>query len=796
MQVSTLPEKKYLSLINLAPDVFFSLSPQGELRSLTSSFERITGWKRKDWIGKHFSQIIYKKDLPLTLSIFKRALKGRNVKSCEIKIMSCDGNILVGDFTLMPEKINGRVTGIVGIFRDITKWKERSNLYKHYANLVESSDGPIYSRDLNGNIITWNKASEKLFGYKAKDIIGKNVSVLLPREIKNEVKKLNMRIKTGRSVEDLELVLIKKDKTRIPIIAKISPIKDKKKRIVGAVIFARDNTEKATEEKAEKLLAKATKVLSSSFEYEKTLKTLVKLLIPDWADWGAVHIVGKEGKAVRIAVAHKDPKKVKWAENLEKKQGSKDSNSGVAQVINSGVAGIWPEITDALLQTIPDEKQRKLAIKLHVKSIMIVPLIASKRALGAITFVSSDENRIYRKKDLKIAEELGRRAGQAIENARLYYEAEKELKKRKKIGKALRQSRDELEIILKNVADGITVQDARGQLIYANDAAAKVSGYTSREEMIRDPARSLSIFDCETEDGKQVDFNNLPGRRALRGEIDPQMIMSYINKDTNERRWAQIKARPIHEEDGRIKAVVNIINDITERKELERKKDDFISIASHELKTPVTSIKGYVHLLMKHAAKKSDSSISHIQKIDMQLNKLTELIHDLLDLSRLQSGKLVYSMEEFNISNLIQEVVDDLQKTTDNHKIEIKNGIKRKVIADKDRISQVLVNFLTNAIKYSPDQTHVKVILEDKGDAVQVSVQDFGIGIHEDERDKIFDRFYRVNDMADKTFPGLGIGLYISKEIIMRHEGKIWVESKKGEGSIFKFTLPTVNKSL
>lgn len=796
MESSILPEKKYLSLINLAPDVFFSLNTNGELRSLSSSFERITGWKRKDWIGVSFSKLIYKKDLPLARDLFKQVLSGKNVKSCEVKIMSRDGNVLVGDFTLMPEKTNGHIVGIVGISRDITKWKERSNLYKHYANLVESSDGPIYSRDLNGNIITWNKASEKLFGYKAKDIIGKNVSALLPREIKNEVQELNRRIKNGRSVEDLELVLIKKNKSRIPIIAKISPIKDKKKRIVGAVVFARDNTERAREEKAEKLLAKATKVLSSSFEYEKTLKTLVKLLIPDWADWGAVHVVGKEGKAVRIAVAHRDPKKVKWAENLEKKYGTKDRNSGVAQVIESGHAGIWPEITEELLRSIPDEKQRKLAIRLHLKSIMIVPLVASKRALGAITFVSSDESRKYRKKDLKVAEELGRRAGQAIENARLYYEAEKELKKRKRIGRALRQSRDELEIILKNVADGITVQDARGQLVYANDAAAQVSGYSSREEMIRNPSKSLSTFECETENGEQVDFANLPGRRALKGEIDPQMIMSYINKDTKERRWAQIKARPIRDEDGRIKAVVNIINDITERKELERKKDDFISIASHELKTPVTSIKGYLHLLMSYAEKHNDPTLSHIQKIDNQLNKLTELIHDLLDLSRLQSGKLLYSMEEFSISNLIQEVVDDLQKTTNHHAIEVKNGVKRKVMADKDRISQVLINFLTNAIKYSPDRKHIKVLLEDKGEVVQVSVQDFGIGIHEDEKEKIFDRFYRVNDKSDKTFPGLGIGLYISREIIMRHEGKIWVESTKGKGSVFKFTLPVAHKTI
>lgn len=353
----------------------------------------------------------------------------------------------------------------------------------------------------------------------------------------------------------------------------------------------------------------------------------------------------------------------------------------------------------------------------------------------------------------------------------------------------LRQSRDHLKVILENVVDGITVQRSDGSLEYVNNAAAIASGYRSSEEMLENPTKWTETFELKTEDGQSFPLSKLPGRRVLGGEIEPREVVGFLNKKTGEEGWSIIKARPIFDEFGKVYAVVNIINDITQRMELERRKDDFIGIASHELKTPVTSIKGYIHLL-KREHKQEDKHTGYLIKVDKQLDKLTELIQDLLDLGRIQGGKLIYRIEKFHMADLIRDVVSDLQRITPERRIILKNGIKRSVKGDRDRIAQVLINLITNAIKYSPRDRKVLVkASEDKGN-VHIAVRDYGIGIEKSEMDKIFDRFYRVKDSRGKTFPGLGIGLYLSSEIVTRHNGKIWVESGKGQGSTFHFTLP------
>ncbi len=229
---------------------------------------------------------------------------------------------------------------------------------------------------------------------------------------------------------------------------------------------------------------------------------------------------------------------------------------------------------------------------------------------------------------------------------------------------------------------------------------------------------------------------------------------------------------------------------VTERKELERRKDDFIAIASHELKTPVTSIKLYMQLLhRKFKLAKDQKSADSVAKMDGQLNKLTDLINDLLDVSKIEGGKLRLNLGNFDLNNLVEETSENMQVTT-KHLITKKLKSVGVVYGDRDRIGQVITNFLSNAIKYSPgkDKIIIKTIKEKKG--LTVSVRDFGVGLNLKEQGKVFERFNRAGQEGPGGLPGLGIGLYISKEIINRHNGKIWVESRKGKGSTFSFSIP------
>ncbi|MBA2250439.1 MAG: hypothetical protein H0W12_09635, partial [Chitinophagaceae bacterium] len=228
--------------------------------------------------------------------------------------------------------------------------------------------------------------------------------------------------------------------------------------------------------------------------------------------------------------------------------------------------------------------------------------------------------------------------------------------------------------------------------------------------------------------------------------------------------------------------------------DLMQKKDDFMSIASHELKTPVTSLKAYAQiLLMESASLGTEKKEMMFEKMNVQIDKLTLLINDLLDTSKLREGELSYNRQPVNFNEVVKEVVDEIQRTSLVHKILLLSNPPVKIFADKERIGQVIVNLLTNALKYCRERD-IKVTVEITQKKVICSVTDEGIGIPKDQQDKIFDRFYRVTGKNLHTYSGLGLGLYISKEIIIQHDGEIFVESEPGKETRFYFILPILDK--
>jgi len=225
--------------------------------------------------------------------------------------------------------------------------------------------------------------------------------------------------------------------------------------------------------------------------------------------------------------------------------------------------------------------------------------------------------------------------------------------------------------------------------------------------------------------------------------------------------------------------------------ELMNRKDDFLSIASHELKTPVTSLKAYAQLLQMDAKESGDNRKEMMfAKMDSQVDKLTVLINDLLDTSKMQNGKLVYNKAAFKLNDQVREIINEMQVTVTSHKIIFKEEAQLEVCADRDRIGQVVNNLLGNAIKYCPDCKKLIVSIEKIDEMAVCSLQDFGNGIIKEQQSKIFERFYRVTGKNLNTYPGLGLGLYIAKEIIDRHNGRIWFESEEGKGTTFYFSLP------
>ncbi|MFT3678694.1 MAG: PAS domain-containing sensor histidine kinase [Ferruginibacter sp.] len=237
--------------------------------------------------------------------------------------------------------------------------------------------------------------------------------------------------------------------------------------------------------------------------------------------------------------------------------------------------------------------------------------------------------------------------------------------------------------------------------------------------------------------------------------------------------------------------VAVLFNDITERKKLEQQKEDFLGIASHELKTPVTSIMAYGQLLEQtFTENKDEESTLFIQRMNTQVKRLNSLISDLLDTTKLAEGQLILSCEHFDITELIQQLVEILQQMAKKHHLKIENEGTAVIHGDKKRIEQVITNLLSNAIKYSPEGGDVIIKTVTRVNEIEVSVTDSGIGIPEASQQKIFTRFFRVQQGTLNSLPGMGLGLYITAGIVQRHGGTISVKSKPGEGAVFTFTLP------
>jgi PAS domain S-box-containing protein len=255
-------------------------------------------------------------------------------------------------------------------------------------------------------------------------------------------------------------------------------------------------------------------------------------------------------------------------------------------------------------------------------------------------------------------------------------------------------------------------------------------------------------------------------------------------------RWLRAMGKAFFDEKGRPVRFIGTALDITDRKHEELRKNDFIAMVSHELKTPLTSITAYVEVLLEKAQKEENGfAINALNRTRIQAKKMASMIQDFLSLARLEEGKIQISKELFELHPLMEEVVGEAQYLTSNHTIKFEDCEGIIVNADRDKIGQILINLLSNAIKYSPKGGLITIGCEKKGKQVKVFVSDQGIGINLHDQKKLFNRFYRVKNDKIKTVSGFGIGLYLVSEILRYHNSKIEVESKEGVGSTFYFTL-------
>lgn len=357
-----------------------------------------------------------------------------------------------------------------------------------------------------------------------------------------------------------------------------------------------------------------------------------------------------------------------------------------------------------------------------------------------------------------------------------------------------------LAAIVESAGDAIITVDLDQKIVTWNHGAEEIYGYTNIEAIgfdcsmicngTSEPLTGLLKYVKKTHETVVGEFSH---RTKKNNAIDVYMSLSPVWDSTGKINCISMISKNITEFKLRQKLLARKEDELQRSKEVDARKDEFISIASHELKTPLTTLKAYVQLLEKQARSfkqlDKENFISAIEKTSNHIQKLEVLINDLFSISRIQSGKLLYQFTPFNFDKMVEGVVESLQECNSGKKLRLMGRTNMIVQGDSIRLEEVITNYLTNAMKFSPKDKHIEIILTNNDDEVSVCVKDYGPGISENDLEHIFKRYYRSKENSYK-FQGLGIGLYISKEIVSRHHGRSWVFSKHGHGAEFYFTIP------
>jgi PAS domain S-box-containing protein len=426
---------------------------------------------------------------------------------------------------------------------------------------------------------------------------------------------------------------------------------------------------------------------------------------------------------------------------------------------------------------IPDLQMRlgvvAAAAGLSLSQVVALPLLFEEKLLGAI-YIFRAGGGAFSEGDRALLAAFADQAAIAVRNAELYQQVNDE--------------RQSLSAIIENSAEGVMILDAGGRIQVFNRTLARMTGWDADDALGRPAAEILVLRDRQ---GGPLELPELPPQRTSAAEA-----RSYVEGDVVRRGGPPltvgVTATPLYDDEGKLARVILNVVDITRFRQAEELKSTFVSVVSHELKTPVALIKGYAETLRREDADwDPDTMQDSLGVIAEEADHLTHLIDDLLEASRIQAGGLKLKATDVHLPRLAEKVVDGFRTQTEMHDFELDFPPEFPPIwGDPERLQEVLSNLVSNAVKYSPEGGTVWIGGRRDGTGVTVYVADQGIGIPAEEQGRIFERFHRVESGLHRRTEGTGLGLYLVKAIVEAHGGRVWVESAPGRGSIFMFTLP------
>ncbi|MGA7933024.1 MAG: PAS domain S-box protein [Kovacikia sp.] len=773
----------------------------------------------------------------------------------------------------------GNVEGFVSLVSDITHRKQIEKTLQRYQLLSEHSRDIVLYMSIDGRILEANRAAVQAYGYDRAELLTLKIADLralhtlsaMPEQFKQASQQGILyetmhRRKNGSHfpVEvSAQSVEIADGKVVLSIIRDITERKraeSEREQLLVREQAAREAAEAAAQRA--RFLAEASTTLTSSLDYEYTLTSVAQAVVPILADWCAVDILKDDGNLERLATTHTDSAKVQWGRELHRRY-PPDLNAptGLAQVLRTGQSEYYPVISDdQLVAAARDDEHLKLLREIGFSSVMLVPLNTRGRTVGSISFVAAESGRSYSPDDLALAEELAHRAAIALDNARLYREAQQARQAAERaadrtarlqaVTTALSESLSPVQvaevIVEQSIAaleadvalmallreDSTTLEIVRivgyeispkedqkqfsihspfplseavrtGQPVWSEPLAERLARYPHLAEIYKQfPFEAWISLPLITE-GKAVGGLSLAFKQfKLLDQDDRDFVLAL----THQCAQAIVRAQ-LYEAEQQAKADAEQANRI---------KDEFLAVLSHELRTPLNPILGWARLLQTRQFDESGTKRA-LETIERNAKLQTQLIDDLLDVSRILRGKMVLNMGPVSLVSVIDAALETVWLAAEAKGIEILKVVLGDVVfvsGDASRLQQVVWNLLSNAVKFTPQGGKIEIRLEQVGNEsvdewegrsvnalpsrhppirsyAQIQVRDTGKGITPEFIPHVFEYFRQEDGTTTRRFGGLGLGLAIVRYLTELHGGTVKVESSgEGQGTTFTVRLP------
>jgi len=405
-----------------------------------------------------------------------------------------------------------------------------------------------------------------------------------------------------------------------------------------------------------------------------------------------------------------------------------------------------------------------------LRQVVALPLLLEDKPIGLVVIFRTT-GYAFSRNDQQVLESFADQAAIAVRNAHLYQLVSAEKRR--------------LSAVIENSVDGIVILDPEWRAQVVNRAFSEMTGVSPEQAQGQPLRRILHLRDVQGLDPAQDEAVHLPEKGSLRVE-------GTIARPGHQPRTVEVSYSPLRDEEDRLVNILVDVHDITRFREAEELKSTFVSVITHELKTPVALIKGYASTLLREDAEwDQETRREMLEVIEEESDRLDHLINNLLDVSRIEAGALTLDYSEVDLPGLAGRLVEGYKLQTDQHRFLVDFSEDFPLVAaDQERIRQVLSNLIGNAIKYSPDGGTIRIGGWFDDYEVTVYVADEGIGIPEGEEERVFERFHRVDSSLHRQTQGAGLGLYLVKALVEAHGGRVWVRSEKGKGATFFFTLP------